>query len=57
MLADYRQFLEQGVRELALLRKVHAEKMKAEAARGKEEDDADYEEDGGDGGDGEAEDA
>lgn len=50
-LEDDRHILQQGVRELALLRKVQGEKMKAEVAKGKEKGDVDYADGGQDSGD------
>lgn len=51
VLEDYRQFLQQGVRELASLRKVQAAKRKAQVAKGKEESHANSTDDRQDGGD------
>lgn len=51
VLEDYRPLLQQAVLELALLRKFQAGKRKAEVARGKEERDADFADNGQDTGD------
>lgn len=46
VLADYRVFLTEGMQELALVRKVKAQKMMLEAERKKGKEDPDYADDG-----------